>query len=147
MELLNQVLDYSGNDNAIITSTIRTPESQASAMYNNLQKTSVDVQKDIYGNTGEQVIDVYEMGKKLGKSKNEIINDMVDKINELWPSRVSLHVVPLEEYKKLNVIDISQSSIENDKEFIRQLQAAKESGVIKNYLIENKVYHLEVYVR
>ena len=77
----------------------------------------------------------------------EIINEMVDKINELWPSRVSLHVVPLEEYEKLNVIDISQSSIKNDKEFLDQLKAAQEQDLIKKYLIENNVYHIEVYVK
>jgi hypothetical protein len=69
---------------------------------------------------------------------------MVSKINSIWPERVSLHCVPESEYRKLNVLDISQSSISNGSSFTTQLNVAVKNGTVKSYLIENGCYHLEI---
>ncbi|MGB9941323.1 hypothetical protein [Methanosarcina sp.] len=86
-------------------------------------------------------------GKSAKLTRTKIIENMVSKINKIWPERVSLHCVPETQYSKLNVLDISQSSISDSRAFKTQLDIAKKNGIIKKYLIENGCYHLEIPVQ
>ncbi|WP_338560432.1 glucosaminidase domain-containing protein [Acinetobacter sp. KS-LM10] len=87
----------------LITSTIRTPESQANAMYS----TTIN-----YAAAGEAVKRVRDECKKRGLSKDATLEKMVEKILELQSKgqRVSLHCVSQEQYKKINVVDIGLNS-------------------------------------
>ncbi len=147
IKILKIALKKSGNTSAIITSTIRTPEAQAGAMYDNIVKTGPDAQKAIYKAPGQAVVDAYTTAKNAGKSKKQIIQAMVDKINALWPQRVSLHVVPLAEYAKLNVFDVSQNSISKKTAFKAQLDSMKSTGTIQQDFEENGCYHIEVPIK
>ena len=101
-----------------VTSTIRYPRNQATAMYDNMEKG-----KNMkYQQPGEDVKAVYQQCKKDKLSKEDTINKMIDKIEELSKEnkRVSLHCVSVESYKKLNVVDISYPN-PNTKEFINAL--------------------------
>lgn len=144
--VIKEILADAGLSSAKITSTIRTPEKQATIMYDNCKSLGVQSQKDLYGSAGDKVIDTYVNSVKAGKSKDTVIKDMIGTINSLWPTRVSLHCVPVDEYKKLNVIDIGMSSISNKSSFVKALDRAKSSGKIKKYIVEDKnsCYHLEI---
>ena len=144
-DLIKKMLSDAGLSSATVTSTIRTPYAQASAMYTNCVNNGPQSQFDLYGPVGDKVIQVYVDGKKAGYGKDKIIQNMVNKINDLWPSRVSLHCVPESEYKKLNVLDIGMSSISNKSAFEKQLSSASSSGKI-SYIKEpeNGCYHIEV---
>lgn len=92
-----------GMKGILITSTIRTPEAQASAMYN----TTIS-----YGAPGEAVKRVRDDCKKKGLSKEATIKKMVEKIIDFQGKgqRVSLHCVSQAQYEKMNVVDIGLNS-------------------------------------
>ena len=92
-----------GMKEILITSTIRTPESQARAMYN----TTIS-----YSAPGEAVKRVRDDCKKKGLSKDATIKKMVEKIIEFQGKglRVSLHCVSQTQYEKMNVVDIGLNS-------------------------------------
>lgn len=92
-----------GMKRILITSTIRTPESQANAMYNSIIS---------YAAPGEAVKRVRDECKKSGLSKEATIKKMVEKIIEFQSKgqRVSLHCVSNDQYEKMNVVDIGLNS-------------------------------------
>lgn len=148
LNVIKEILTNAGLTSATITSTIRTPQKQAEIMYANCERTGPKTQKVIYGSAGDKVIDVYIAGKSAKLTKTKIIENMVSQINSTkWPGHVSLHCVPKTQYSKLNVLDISQSSISNSGAFKKQLDIAVKNGIIKPYLIENECYHLEIPVK
>ena len=110
--VLKDVLRAAGLKSATITSTARSAEDQARAMYNNLVGTGkgqgVDAQYDLYGPAGDKVIDVYVALKEQKKSASEIKAAMKDKILETGPSKVSRHCGDPD---KLNVFDVGPNSI------------------------------------
>jgi len=115
-EILIKAADASKNQSITINSGIRSPQRQANAMYANL----VNGNNVSYAAAGREVIAVYNANK--GKSKEEVINLMVEKINLLYlqGKRTSLHCVPETEYKKLNVIDVTKY-IPNPRDFCVEL--------------------------
>jgi hypothetical protein len=106
--VLGEIMAAAGVTSAQITSTARTPEDQARAMYDNLQTHGVEAQKALYGKNGDQVIDSYAAAVAAGMTREQTLQAMVDKINELGPSNVSRH---LADPSQLNVVDIAPSSI------------------------------------
>lgn len=100
-----------------ITSTIRYPRTQAIAMY-----YSPNIK---YKAPGEAVKAVYRECKKQKLSKEATIDKMTQKIEELsrQNQRVSLHCVSIDEYKKLNVIDVSYQGIGDKEKYIKLLEA------------------------
>jgi len=142
ISLLERAAQNSSNKKIIITSTIRTPQEQAEAMYNN-ESTGKHIR---YAESGKKVIEIYNLGVKKGDSKEKIISDMKNKIEELAKEgkRVSKHCVSEEIYAKNNIIDISyKRGIKNPRDFIKEL--AKDNSVTKiihplnNVIISNKI--------
>ena len=83
-----------------VTSTVRSPEAQANAMFNNERQG-----KHInYAQAGTEVQKYYPDKQK-----------MIDKIYELGPYNVSHHCGTPETLKKINVIDISWQRVPGDK--------------------------------
>ncbi len=111
-QVLSDIMATAGVDSVRITSTARTPEAQARAMYDNLQSQGVQAQRDLYGRYGDQVIDAYEESVAAGLSREETLQSMVDRINEVGPSNVSRH---LADPAVRNIIDISPRSIPEDQ--------------------------------
>ena len=142
LDKVKDIAKNSGVDKLKITSAGRNSNEQTDAMFNNLQNQGVQKQRDLYGQKGEMVIDVYEEGKRKNKSNSEIKSDMNKKINELGCSSVSRHCS-----NDGKVIDIAPSSIDNDKrkEFVKQIKEGKKNGLIKNYYLPPKdpAYHIE----
>lgn len=98
-----------GIERITVTSTIRTPEAQAEAMYNNIASGRYIR----YKKAGQQVTDlcVRLLGKQA--SRNETIAQMTALIEDLSENgeRVSKHCVSREEYAKRNIVDISKSLV------------------------------------
>lgn len=122
IQLLGKIAYLTGSKSITITSTIRYPRQQANAMYGTKIK---------YRPPGEQVKAVYSECQKLKLSKEKTIEKMITKIEELSKAgqRVSLHCVSIEDYKKLNVIDVSYDNIIDIKKYIKLL--AGETNVQK----------------
>jgi len=149
IDVIKQALSDAGEDSATITSTLRTPEQQASAMYTNIINNGYQTQVKIYGTQTDagKVLAVYKQEKSKGMTKLEIIKAMTDKIDEVGGREVSHHVVSVDEYNKLNVIDIGASSIDNDDKFDKELKSLKEKGIISYYIKENGCFHIEVAIK
>ena len=140
-QVLTDLMDCAGINSLNITSTIRTPHSQANAMYNNCLSKGVASQKKLYSNTGDQVIETYSYYKNLGYSEDYIVNQMENKINSLGASNVSRHCG---DPNTLNVIDISPSSISNADSFINCIGA---NTSISNYYTpksNDPAIHIEI---
>jgi hypothetical protein len=118
LQVLSELLRKAGESSARITSTLRTPEEQAMAMFNLIQSQGLQAAYGLYGPNGDKVIHVYEdWAKDLGNNQQqiaahraEIEADMTAKIRELGPSNVSKHCAEIEDYARLNVIDVAPSS-------------------------------------
>lgn len=126
LKLLEEIGEKTDNNVIIITSTIRYPQQQAEAMYSNLSRGK----RIRYKQPGMLVTEVYDNYKIKGANKEEIINAMTKKIEQLSEQnqRVSLHCVSENAYMRCNVLDIS-TKMNNTKEFINSL--AKDASVIK----------------
>lgn len=125
-----------------VTSTARTVYDQARIMYDNIESTGVDAQKELYASAGDQVIDVYKEAKKGGNDRNTIISKMKAKIVELGAGSVSRHCADIE---KLNVVDIAPSSIDAKNKSKFEDAIKNEAGISK-YIFPptDPAYHIEI---
>ena len=142
--ILSSILDSAGLPSCIITSTVRSPTSQARAMFVNIEATSVEKQLALYGNAGDQVIQEYQRLKPLGHGRKSILDAMESKINQLGPGSVSRHCA---DPSRLNVIDIAPSSITKPQRFLQALQLANASGVVSKFFSPangDPAFHVEI---
>lgn len=144
IDAIKDSLRVAGQATATITSTARTPEEQASAMYNNLVSNGVEQQKELYASSGDMVIDVYiaEM-EKVGNTPSSVKKAMENKIIELGPSTVSKHCA---DFSKICVVDVG-ASIFNDAAGTRFVNAMQSR--VDRYFDErktNKCFHFELAV-
>ncbi|GEM_PF-2089759 len=141
LQILKNVMDCADVSSLSITSTIRTPHSQALAMYDNCNSKGVDSQYKLYSNFGDQVIDTYSYYRNLGYGKDYIVMQMENKINDLGSSNVSKHCG---DPSIINVFDIAPSSVDNDEAFIDC--AENNSSIRKFYSPMNgdPAYHFEI---
>lgn len=138
--ILRQIAKNSNYTRVVISSTARTPRWQAEIMYNNIIANGLQKQRDTYKQPGQRVLDVYEIQKKAGKSKEEIIQTMTNKINDLGASSVSTHCA---DFNIVNVVDIPHSSLGvNKTDFKSQAQKLQREGKITQILDENGCYHI-----
>ena len=140
IQVLKEIVSSIGEKSATITSGKRTASEQAVVMYNNLVNQGVEKQKKLYGRFGDLVIDVYVSANKSVPSKNagEIISEMIDKINELGPGKVSKHC------RDNNVIDVAPSSIANDKMFAASARRHKQVTKYLGPSSSDPAHHLEI---
>ena len=89
--VLLDILDSAGVDQALITSTTRSPQDQARIMFDNLEAHGVAAQKQLYKAPGQAVIDVYASMRAMGHTGDDVKSAMVAKIIELGPQTVSRH--------------------------------------------------------
>ena len=107
-------------------------------MYENIERTSTIIQKNIYAAAGDQVIDVYISGNNKDLGKEKIIADMEAKINEIGPSKVSKHLANPE---VMNTFDVSISQLANPKDFRIEMLKRSELDELLN---ENGAYHIQI---
>ena len=138
--ILRQIAKNSNYTRVVISSTARTPRRQAEIMYNNIITKGLQEQRNTYKQPGQRVLDVYEIQKKAGKNKEEIIQAMTNKINELGASNVSKHCA---DFNVVNVVDIPHSSLGKNKEKFKS-EAIRRLGKT-NVLDENSCYHIVIH--
>ncbi|MEF1169938.1 hypothetical protein [Vibrio campbellii] len=154
INVIRLALAQAGIKCAVITSTLRFPEEQASIMYRNA-RIDLKKQKQLYGKNGDAVLDVYSSNSK--KDKHEVIRLMKEKIELLARDgkKVSKHCTTVEDYKKYNIIDIGVNSTRaanseffSLQKFTAVLKALTEDGYINKFIDEtgksNKCWHIEV---
>ena len=112
LAILTDILKAAGLSKATITSTARSADDQARAMYQNLVSVGVDAQRALYGANGRLVIDTFEQFEAEGKSPQEVQDGMRDRIVEIGPSKVSRHCG---DFHVLNVFDVGPGSLGGTK--------------------------------
>lgn len=128
-QVLTEVGDALGIDEMVITSTQRTPRTQAEAMYANI----AEGRNIRYKWAGEQVCNLCRTMRGQKKPKEEIIAAMTKRIEELSEQgyRVSKHCVSDAVYDRTNVIDVSYrnmqtaKAIEAIKAFAQRIEVVK----------------------
>lgn len=143
MDLIKQAMKAIGDPEILITSLARTPLRQAQAMYHNLQK-DIAAQKKLYYKPGLAVIAVYEEGLRQHLSKDQIISNMEAAIRRIGPEKISKHIA---DFEKVNVFDVSLSSVSNPQAFINYFEGIKKAGgPCRKVLLEreNNCIHVEI---
>ena len=131
MFVLIDLMNASGNTDAIITSTNRTPEDQVRIFCENIQAVGKDNQRALYANPGKQVIDCYPNR-----------DAMLAKIYELGPQSISKHCA---DPSLVNVFDVAFSSITNKKAFHAALgQNSMVSKFFSPYNSNDRAFHIEI---
>lgn len=139
--VLTDLMICAGLNSLTINSTQRSAREQAAAMYTNCLNKGIKSQKMLYGSYGDQVIDTYSYYHDKGYSQDNTIAQMTNKINDLGPSNVSKHCG---DYSKINVMDISPSSVGNGDKF---MDCVKRNSSISNYFSpgsNDPAYHIEI---
>ena len=139
--VLTEVGNELGIGEFVITSTQRTPRTQAEAMYANI----ADGRNIRYKWAGEQVCDICRRMRGQRKPKEEIIAAMVKRIEELCAQdyRVSNHCVSDAVYDRTNVIDVSYRNIPTAKAIEAIKAFAQRIEVVK--IIQPLSYRLQGY--
>ena len=131
MSVLIDLMNASGNTDAIITSTNRTPEDQVRIFCENIQAVGKDNQRALYANPGKQVIDCYPSR-----------DAMLAKIYELGPQSISKHCA---DPSLVNVFDVAFSPITNKKAFHAALeQNSMVSKFFSPYNSNDRAFHIEI---
>jgi RHS repeat-associated protein len=129
--VLVDVMNASDNSSIQINSTLRTPEDQARIMSDLVNKNGMSDTKILYSSNGDKVLDKYPSLQK-----------MVDKINEIGPSKVSNH---LGDPSKINVVDVSpwRGGISNPKALAKEADNnPKTSEVLTPWNSRDKAIHI-----
>lgn len=126
--VLTGIAESAGIEKLMVTSTIRTPRSQAEAMYNNIASGRYIR----YRKAGQEVTNLCKRMIDNKESREKTIDAMVSLIDKLSESgeRVSRHCVSAEVYAKCNIVDVARSMTDFQAElFMRKL--AEVEDVVK----------------
>lgn len=145
-------LRASGTPTAMITSTVRSPEDQARAMFDNLLRTGVAAQLDIYAAPGDAVIRVYQRATS-GLTRGQILSmsssiqsEMTTEIYSQGPSNVSRHCG---DPSKMSIVDVGTALLPNNSRFANFVSPLIKTYPGGDFLDERRVngcYHLELQV-
>ncbi len=143
MGVLCELLAASNNPDAWVDSLGRTPAQQARAMFGNLERHGIPLQRKLYRAPGNAVIDVYQRGKSQQMTHAGILDEMEDEILRLGPEHVSEHCA---DPTLKTVIDIFRPKLKWPGEFIAR---AKSDPRVANVIDEafNSCVHLVVPVK
>lgn len=148
-DLLKDALRTAGQSTATVTSTARSPEDQARAMFNNLVKSpgpltaNIAEQKTVYAAPGDAVISVFATQAGT-KTLEEVVADataikaaMLAEVNSQGPSSVSKHCA---NPAVVSVTDVAKSSFGSNGALFKAAATARASTVLD----ENNVFHVEL---
>lgn len=150
--VLEEVGNALGIAEFVITSTQRTPRTQAEAMYTNI----CEGRNIRYKWAGEQVCTLCRKMRGQKASKEAIIDAMVKRIEELSEQghRVSKHCVSDAVYDRTNVIDVSYRNLTTElatdavKAFAQRIEVVKMlqpvARTLKGYDAGEPAVHLEI---
>jgi len=127
--LLDDICVKSCVRGAVLSSTTRSPETQARVMWENLMLTGgVDRQLQLYKQPGREVIAVFIQQVKAGANRGATITAMAAKIREIGPASVSAHC---NDDPMRAVCDVAPLSIDPDRQREFKSVASKHVGVVK----------------
>ena len=150
--ILRELAQKYGTKRIVITSSLRTAEEQASAMYKNIAGGRVIG----YRAPGAEVTRICQNGIKKGLSKSQVIKNMVSKILEYDKKgvRVSKHCVSFETYAKMNIVDLGINSNGFDtyakkESFQKVCDEAVKQGKLSSFIsplrdTSEPAFHLEI---
>jgi hypothetical protein len=142
-DVLDDLLMAAGIDEMTVTSTQRTPEEQARAIFTNCKKLGVDSQLKLYGPYGDAVVHVY--AKLRGKPDAVIVAAMVEEIKVLGPGNVSHHCA---DPSKLNVIDLSAGGLTRAQQLSLEAAIRKERRIVRHFsphtVPSDPAFHIEI---
>lgn len=130
-KVLLNIMDGAEIVSVTVTSTTRSPEQQARAMYDNLVRYGVTAQRKLYKDAGNQVIDVFENQTSIGQTAALVQIEMAKKIREVGPSNVSAHCADPAIPTGKEVCDVAPSSIPDDLRPLFETGAELNSHVVK----------------
>jgi hypothetical protein len=133
------ILSNSGNRGVSVTSTHRTPEAQVNAMVANMNSMGLQSQLNLYGAGGDAVLLAYSNARKSGMSDAQARQAAVAKLKEVGFNSVSAHLSG-------RALDVSPASVKDRQAFIRELEAAKQRGIVTKYILPGggePVIHIE----
>jgi peptidoglycan hydrolase-like protein with peptidoglycan-binding domain len=141
VRVLEDILRAARLTRATVTSGRRTSTDQARVMYELIERNGVSYAKNLYGSSGDKVIDEYVAAKAAGKSSTAIKLAMESKVKQLGCPNVSHHCSD-----SYDVFDVSPLSISDSSAFRRALDSAVFSGAIKMYIAppEDPAFHIEI---
>jgi hypothetical protein len=137
-------LNSIGLDTITISSTYRSPESQALAMYQNVLAQGLDSQRKLYGQAGNKVLDTFQLKKNYGYGQSDIIKSMTDTINQVGQKSVSAHLTTNPESGV--AFDVIPSSIPANKKvlFENAMKRITSKFLVPGSTIGENVYHGEM---
>jgi hypothetical protein len=147
-KVISDCAENAGVSVVTITSTARTPEEQAHAMYVNCKVNGPKSQKALYGLYGDLVIQVYiDQTAKGITAEATVVAAMALMIRHIGAERVSHHCVT--DWSKTHVIDISASQIEQSKHAAFEAAIVADSRIARHfspYTVghEDPAFHIEV---
>jgi peptidoglycan hydrolase-like protein with peptidoglycan-binding domain len=142
LQLVRDLLDDAEIKSAMITSGYRRPSDQARIMYDNIVKTGVRAQLDLYGDNGDLVIQVYKANQE--KSRADVIALLEKEIGRIGPGNVSKHMQP--DHDTIDVSPISLGDRQRQDRFEEALKAAKKAGRISHFILPGNgepAFHVE----
>ena len=160
-DIIKGGLRNAGQPTATITSTTRSPEDQARAMFDNLVypqrpiAENIQIQKSLYQAPGRDVIGVFE-SMVAGMSREDVIairftveSAMVEKIFALGPSSVSQHCA---DPSTKCVVDVGAALLPNKmgqrfSSFVMDVIGAYSGGKYLDERNTNYCHHLELDVK
>jgi hypothetical protein len=141
-KILGEIFEKCGVLEALVTSTVRTPDDQARIMYDNIERYGIKAQRQLYKAAGNLIIDVYESQKSMGATGDAVKHAMVQKITEIGPERISAHCTA---NPNKSVFDIAPSSIPDVKKKMFINQVSVEPGLIRFLRPPvDPAYHIEI---
>lgn len=88
-DVLIGIMKDAGVTEVTVTSANRTAKDQLRVMYDLLQTTTPAEAKKLYGPEGDAVIDVYVASKAAGKTKDQILVDMLVELDKQLPAALA----------------------------------------------------------
>jgi hypothetical protein len=145
-QVLSDILRAAGLSSCTVSSTARTPESQARVMLQNVRSHGVASQLRLYRAPGRAVLDALAKAERRGEGVPEILAAMVAEILKQGPYSVSHHCLGPEERSKRCVFDVAPSSISNGERFQEEALRMESLGSVSKFLRPpaDPGYHLEV---
>jgi hypothetical protein len=107
-KILKDILKVAGLAGATVTSAHRTPADQARVMYENCVSKGAAYNEALYCVAGDRVVEVFAANH--GQPRDAVIQLMTEKIMELGPESVSMHMSDTH-----YTFDVAPSSIPREK--------------------------------
>jgi hypothetical protein len=137
-KILKDILKVAGLATATVTSAYRSPADQARIMYENCVSKGAAYNEALYCAAGDQVVDVFAANQ--AQPRATVIQLMLEKILEIGPSSVSMHMSDTH-----YTFDVAPSSIPSEK------HAAFATAVLGNKAVSKLIlppkdpaFHIEI---